>query len=153
MVFCGILILALGLIFTRPIAIISGADEETLEFTVSYLRWIFIGAPVIMLANGFACGIIYYFVVLIIQHSKKNELINISPKEFSVEKEMVGNVVKIGIPGALMTVLLSVSNIVLTNFISIYGSDSVAAYGIAYKIDMFPILLSVGLSQGSSPLQ
>ena len=80
MVFCGILILALGLIFTRPIAIISGADEETLEFTVSYLRWIFIGAPVIMLANGFACGIIYYFVVLIIQHSKKNALINISPK-------------------------------------------------------------------------
>lgn len=66
---------------------------------------------------------------------------------------MVGNVVKIGIPGALMTVLLSVSNIVLNNFISIYGSDSVVAYGIAYKIDMFPILLSVGLSQGSSPLQ
>ena len=46
--------------------------RESLEFTVSYLRWIFIGAPVIMLANGFACGIIYYFVVLIIQHSKKN---------------------------------------------------------------------------------
>lgn len=34
---------------------------------------------------------------------------------------MVGSVVSIGIPGALITVLLSVSNIVLNNFIGIYG--------------------------------
>lgn len=65
---------------------------------------------------------------------------------------MVGSVVSIGIPGALITVLLSVSNIVLNNFIGIYGSDAVASYGIAYKIDMVPIMLSVGLSQGIAPL-
>ena len=47
---------------------------------------------------------------------------------------------------------MSVSNIVLNNYISIYGSDAVASYGIAYKIDMVPILLSVGLSQGVAPL-
>lgn len=33
-----------------------------------------------------------------------------------------------------------------------YGSDAVASYGIAYKINMIPILLSVGLSQGVAPL-
>lgn len=60
--------------------------------------------------------------------------------------------VSIGIPGALITVLLSVSNIVLNNFIGIYGSDAVASYGIAYKVDMVPIMLSVGLSQGVAPL-
>lgn len=65
---------------------------------------------------------------------------------------MVFRVVTIGIPGALITVLLSVSNIVLNNFIGIYGSDAVAAYGIAYKIDMVPIMLSVGLAQGVAPL-
>ena len=65
---------------------------------------------------------------------------------------MVRNVVSIGIPGALITVLMSVSNIVLNNYISIYGSDAVASYGIAYKLDMIPILLSVGLSQGVAPL-
>lgn len=65
---------------------------------------------------------------------------------------MVCSVVSIGIPGALITVLLSVSNIVLNNFIGIYGSDAVASYGIAYKVDMVPIMLSVGLSQGVAPL-
>ncbi len=58
----------------------------------------------------------------------------------------------IGIPGALITVLLSISNIVLNNFIGTYGSDAVAAYGITYKIDMVPVMLSVGLSQGVAPL-
>lgn len=57
----------------------------------------------------------------------------------------------IGAP-ALITVMLSVSNIVLNNYIGIYGSDAVASYGIAYKIDMFPIMLSVGFSQGIAPL-
>lgn len=65
---------------------------------------------------------------------------------------MVADVVTIGIPGALITVLLSVSNIVLNNFIGIYGSDAVAEYGIACKIDMVPIMLSVGLSQGVATL-
>ena len=47
---------------------------------------------------------------------------------------------------------MSVSNIVLNNYISIYGSNAIASYGIAYKLDMIPILLSVGLSQGVAPL-
>ena len=65
---------------------------------------------------------------------------------------MVRSVVSIGIPGALITVLMSVSNIVLNNYIGIYGSDAVASYGIAYNLDMIPILLLVGLSQGVAPL-
>ncbi len=76
----------------------------------------------------------------------------LSPGRFSPNAAMVRNVIGIGIPGALITVLMSVSNIVLNNYISIYGSDAVASYGIAYKLDMIPILLSVGLSQGVSPL-
>lgn len=74
------------------------------------------------------------------------------PKHFLPNPTMVRNVVRIGIPGALITVLMSVSNIVLNNYISIYGSNAVASYGIAYKLDMIPILLSVGLSQGVAPL-
>ena len=75
-----------------------------------------------------------------------------SPHKYKPAKQMVIDVVKIGIPGALITVMLSVSNIVLNNYIGIYGSDAVASYGIAYKIDLFPIMLSVGLSTGIAPL-
>ncbi len=101
---------------------------------------------------GFACATVYYMICLIIQERKKNECLKMSLRYFSFEKEIVCNVIKIGIPGALITVMMSVANIVLNNYIGIYGSDAVASYGIAYKIDMFPIMLSVGLSQGTAPL-
>lgn len=40
----------------------------------------------------------------------------------------------------------------MNNDIANYGSDAVASCGIANKIDMVPIMLSVGLSQGVAPL-
>lgn len=101
---------------------------------------------------GFFCSTIYYLLCMVRAERKGNQLIQLSPRHFASKKRMVVGVVTIGIPGALITVLLSVSNIVLNNFIGIYGSDAVAAYGIAYKIDMIPIMLSVGLSQGVAPL-
>ena len=89
---------------------------------------------------------------MICEWHKGNQLTSLSPKHFLPNTAMVHNVVSIGIPGALITVLMSVSNIALNNYIGIYGSNAVAAYGIAYKLDMVPILLSVGLAQGVAPL-
>ncbi|MDO4490849.1 MAG: MATE family efflux transporter [Lachnospiraceae bacterium] len=127
MAIVGLLVLVLGLLFSKQIAGIATSF-------------------------GFVCASFYYLICLAIQEKKKNALVKMSPKNFSMEKRMVANVIKIGIPGALITVMLSLSNIVLNNFIGIYGSNAVASYGIAYKIDMFPIMLSVGLSQGTAPL-
>lgn len=101
---------------------------------------------------GFFCSTLYYLFCLVRAERSGNRLIALSVRQFAPEKKMVLDVVSIGIPGALITVLLSVSNIILNNFIGIYGSNAVAAYGIAYKIDMVPIMLSVGLSQGVAPL-
>lgn len=101
---------------------------------------------------GFFCSSIYYFACMMKAAAKGNETIQISIRNFKPEKKMASSVISIGIPGALITILLSVSNMVLNNFIGIYGSSAVASYGIAYKIDMIPIMLSVGLSQGVAPL-
>ena len=202
MVIAGIITLALGLLFLQPLAKISGADADNIPYTCDYLKWIFIGAPFIMLANGFVhlfrsvglikegtiglvlgnvinmildyvfiailgwgtvgaalatslgfvCATIYYIICMIREECKGNPLVPLTLKRFSPSTTIIRNVVSIGIPGALITVLMSISNIVLNNYISIYGSDAVASYGIAYKLDMVPILLSVGLSQGVAPL-
>ena len=202
MTFAGIIILLAGMFFMDPIAKISGADAENITYTYDYLKYIFLGAPFIILSNGlvhlfrsigfikestvglalgnsvniffdfifivllgwgtagaalatsfgFVCSTIYYLACMIGAERKGNQLISLSIKQFEPDKKMAGSVVSIGIPGALITVLLSVSNIVLNNFIGIYGSDAVASYGIAYKVDMVPIMLSVGLSQGIAPL-
>ncbi len=198
----GMITLALGLVFLQPLAELSGADAENITYTCDYLKWIFMGAPFIMLANGFVhlfrsvglikegtmglvlgnvinmildyvfivilnwgtagaalatslgfvCATIYYIICMIREEHRGNQLVPLKLAYFFPNAAMIRNVVSIGIPGALITVLMSVSNIVLNNYISIYGSDAVASYGIAYKLDMVPILLSVGLSQGVAPL-
>ncbi|RDU22625.1 MATE family efflux transporter [Anaerosacchariphilus polymeriproducens] len=202
LVFAGIITLVLGLVFLHPLAQLVGADADNIGYTCDYLKYIFIGAPFIMLANGFVhlfrsvglikestiglvlgniinigldyvfivilgwatagaalatslgflCATIYYIICMIREECKGNQLVPLTPKYFSPNTRMIRNVVNIGIPGALITVLMSVSNIVLNNYIGMYGSDAVASYGIAYKLEMIPILLSVGLSQGVTPL-
>lgn len=202
MAIAGVVILLAGVAFMEPIARLSGADAENMAYTCDYLKYIFLGAPFIIISNGavhlfrsvgfikestiglalgnsinivfdfifivlwgwgtagaalatsfgFFCSTVYYLICMVLAERKGNPLIKLSPRLFSPEKRMVVSVVTIGVPGALITILLSVSNIVLNNFIGIYGSDAVAAYGIAYKIDMVPIMLSVGLSQGVAPL-
>ncbi len=202
MAIAGVAVLALGLVFLQPLAKNSGADADNIAYTCDYLKWIFLGAPFIMMANGFvhlfrsvglikegtiglvlgnainmvldyvfiaifrwgtagaalatslgfACATVYYMFCMIGEDRKGNQLVLWTPKRFSPNGVMIRSVVSIGIPGALITVLMSVSNIVLNNYIHLYGSDAVASYGIAYKIDLIPILLSVGLSQGVAPL-
>ena len=115
------------------------------------LRWGAAGAAAAT-SLGFFCSSLYYFGCMLRQNRQGNPLFSISPRSFSPTSGMARGVIAIGVPGALITVLMSVSNMVLNNYLAIYGSDAVAAYGIAYKIDMVPIMLLVGLSQGVTPL-
>ncbi len=197
----GILVLAAGMLFKSSIAGLAGADAENISYTCDYLKWVFLGAPFIILSTGlvhilrstglakeatvgivfgncvnvvldwlfivrlhmgttgaaaatsigFLCSTLYYFVCML-RESKKSMLYSFAPSGMRSAGAMTGDILKIGIPGALITIMLSVSNIVLNNYIGIYGSDAVASYGIANKINMFPIMLSVGLSQGVAPL-
>lgn len=142
-----------GLINQATIGIVIGNGINII------LDWIFIvvlkmGTAGAALATsiGFFCSTAYYFACMFREIIRKNELFSFSPKSFNVSTQTKIDVIKIGIPGALITVMIGVSNIILNNCIGGYGSDAVAAYGIAYKIDMFPIMLGVGLSQGVGPL-
>lgn len=141
-----------GLIKEATISVVLGNGINII------LDWLFIvrlgmGTAGAALATsiGFLCATVYDLFCMLCA-SKNAELYSISPKLMSQAKAQAVNIVKIGIPGALITILLSVSNIVLNNTIGSHGSDAVAAYGIAYKIDMFPILLTVGFSQGVAPM-
>lgn len=100
---------------------------------------------------GFLCATVYD-VFCMLRKSADKSLYSLYPFHIGMSGKLVKDIVVIGIPGALITILLSTSNIVLNNTIGIYGSDAVAAYGIAYKIDLFPIMFSVGLSQGIAPM-
>ena len=52
MALVGIVVLLIGIFFMEPIAKLSGANAENITYTNDYLRFIFIGAPFIIISNG-----------------------------------------------------------------------------------------------------
>ena len=57
-----------------------------------------------------------------------------------------------GIPAAIQNLLNVTGMTVLNNFTSSFGADAVAAMGIAQKINMVPMNVAFGFSQGIMPL-
>lgn len=90
--------------------------------------------------------------IMYIYSYHKNTYLSFLFKDVSFEAKLQKEVISIGIPGSLITILLSISNIILNNYCVLYGNAVVAAMGIVSKINLFPIQLTVGLGQGIQPL-
>ena len=100
------------------------------------------------LSNCFAC--LYFFVFLFVK--KKSTSVCIRPSMFGFRKKILLGVCGVGIPAAIQNILNVTGMTILNNFTSGYGSDVVAAMGIAQKINMVPLYIALGLSQGIMPL-
>lgn len=100
------------------------------------------------LSNCVAC--LYFFVLLFIKRGKT--YVCIRPSMFSLKKQIVAGVCGVGIPASIQNLLNVTGMTVLNNFTSGFGSDAVAAMGITQKINMVPMNISMGLSQGIMPL-
>ena len=100
------------------------------------------------LSNCVACG--YFFVLLYVK--QKNTHVCIRPSMFCLKRRIVLGVCGVGIPASIQNLLNVTGMTVLNNFTSSYGSDAVAAMGITQKINMVPMQIAMGLSQGIMPL-
>lgn len=100
------------------------------------------------LSNCVAC--VYFFILLYVK--RKSTYVCINPKMFRLRKEVVTGVCGVGIPAAIQNLLNVTGMTVLNNFTSSFGADAVAAMGIAQKINMVPMNVAFGFSQGIMPL-
>lgn len=100
------------------------------------------------LSNCVACG--YFFVLLHIRREKT--FVSIRPSAWKINKAIVLEVCGVGVPAAIQNLLNVTGMTVLNNFTSSFGSDAVAAMGIAQKVNMVPLYIALGFSQGIMPL-
>ncbi|MGI5959185.1 MAG: MATE family efflux transporter [Massiliimalia sp.] len=100
------------------------------------------------LSNCVAC--VYFFVLLFIK--RKNTYVCIHPRALRFRKSIILGVFGVGIPASIQNLLNVTSMTFLNNFTAVYGADAVAAMGITQKINMVPMYISMGLSQGIMPL-
>lgn len=100
------------------------------------------------LSNCVAC--MYFFVLLIVK--KKRTFVCINPKMFSLKKQIILGVCGVGIPSSIQNLLNVTGMTILNNFTAVYGADAVAAMGITQKVNMVPLYVAMGMSQGIMPL-
>jgi putative MATE family efflux protein len=97
---------------------------------------------------GNLCSIIYYVNYIV----RKSKVLSISFKNFSVSGGIARNVMLIGIPASFNNMLMSLSNIILNNYLVIYGDEPVAAMGVAMKANMLVVFLQMGVAMGVQPI-
>ena len=100
------------------------------------------------ISNCVAC--LYFLVLLYLK--RKTTLVSIKPKHFSLDPAVVGGIFAVGIPACIQNLLNVVGMTILNNKMASYGADPVAAMGIVQKINMIPLQIVLGASQGIMPL-
>lgn len=100
------------------------------------------------LSNCAAC--LYFFVLLF--WKRKTTFVCLNPAMLRWEGPIIAGICAVGIPSSIQNLLNVTGMTVLNNFTAVFGSDAVAAMGISQKINMVPMYIAMGVSQGIMPL-
>ena len=97
---------------------------------------------------GNICGDIFYVIFII----KKCRYLSVDFRKLKVTGAEVLAVLAIGIPASVTNFMQSIGVTLTNRFLQPYGTDKVAAMGIALKIIMISVLVMVGFAFGGQPL-
>lgn len=108
-----------------------------------------VGAAVATMLSNVA-SLAYYCVIY--YQIRKDSILSVSPKLLPVGLRYTGEILSVGFPSALNTVLVCVSVMVINNLTAGHGDIPLAAVGIVKKVDMLPHNVGTGICQGMIPL-
>ena len=101
-----------------------------------------------MLSN--AAAVVYFFCFI---HKIRNvSTITVSPKLYTLKDHIPGEVLAVGLPSFIISMMATISNTVLNKIISTCSNEAVAGMGIAKKIDLLAFAIAQGMTQGTLPL-
>ncbi|WP_367377008.1 MATE family efflux transporter [Levilactobacillus cerevisiae] len=80
------------------------------------------------------------------------QVISIDVKLRHIDRKLIGQVLFIGIPGAITNLMQAFGTTVLNRHLVAYGPTRVAAMGIVLKVYMIVMLVMVGFAFGAQPL-
>ena len=109
--------------------------------------WNIAGAAIAtVIGNLFGAGYyIFYFL-------RGKSSLSISIKDFTVKDKVCSNVLVIGVPAALGSMLMSISQIIINSQMAEYGDMAIAGMGVAMKVVTITGMVCMGLGQGVQPL-
>ena len=114
---------------------------------ILWFGWEIKGAAIAtVIGNVLAAG--YYLLYF----GKGTSILSIRPRDFTMKEGVCKNVLIIGIPAALASLLMSVSHILLNGRMAQYSDMALAGVGVAEKVTMITGIICIGLGQGVQPI-
>ena len=97
------------------------------------------------------CFALFYFMSYLAV-KRKTTCVSISPKNFHFDKKTIGGIFAVGVPAMIQNLLNVVGSTVLNNLAAPFEASALAAMGICTKVNMVPMYLAMGMTQGVMPL-
>lgn len=97
---------------------------------------------------GNVVGAGYYILFFV----RGKSVLSVSMKELNQKEKAFGPVCAIGIPAALGSILMSVSQVIINSQLTKYDDMAVAGMGVAMKVVTITGMVCMGLGQGVQPL-
>ena len=194
----GLLIMVLGLIFTKPLVHLLGATTDCEKYSMDYAKYLLLVAPFMatnfvmnqclraegsailsMIGLGFggilncildpififnldlevagasiatAISKLVSFGILIVPYLMKKCVLTLSVKNFRFNKDIVGEIVKMGSSSLFRTGLAIVAAILLNNLAGEISDSVLAGIGVTTKVMMFPMFAVIGFCNGVQPV-
>lgn len=98
---------------------------------------------------GNSISVSYFLWIILI---KNKSILNLNIKNFKMRDNIFKEVISIGLPAALVNILMSISNILLNTVLAKHGDVAIAAMGVALKANLLAVLIQEGVSSGTQPL-
>lgn len=91
-------------------------------------------------------------VLLIVLLVTKSQRLSVRPGDCSVQGKELREILVIGVPASITNLMQSFAMALTNRFLLPYGTENVAALGIALKVNMIVMLIMVGFAFGAQPL-
>lgn len=109
--------------------------------------WNIAGAAIAtVIGNVFGAG--YYISYFL----RGKSSLSVRLKDFTLREKVCSSVLAIGVPAALGSMLMSISQIIINSQMAEYGDMAIAGMGVAMKVVTITGMVCIGLGQGVQPL-
>ena len=115
----------------------------------------YFGLPKMGVAGAAVATVIGQFtgaVVGLVLNLKKNKEINLSLRGFRIEKSVVGDIYKVGVPTIIMQAIGSLMTLGMNFILITFSSTAVAVFGVYFRLQSFAFLPCFGLCNGLVPI-
>ncbi|MBQ1826823.1 MAG: MATE family efflux transporter, partial [Erysipelotrichaceae bacterium] len=85
-------------------------------------------------------------VLVYIRLSGTDDVYKLQIKDLGIDFHILKELINIGLPAAMQTCLVSLSNVFIQRYVNIFGSDAIAGVGAAQKVDAFASMPSQSIS-------